>query len=124
MSCCVFFFVYNPFCSVFFFFSSRRRHTRFDCDWSSDVCSSDLAIPPCRLPHPPTHEPWEWSADFAPSPREERLRLGLRLKKACERNPAREHLSQAGSEPVETGCAGPLSFSSHDVDDVAFAGGG
>src|SRR5256886_15318674 len=25
-----------------FFFSSRSRHTRFDCDWSSDVCSSDL----------------------------------------------------------------------------------
>src|SRR5260370_39485846 len=25
----------------FFFFSSRRRHTRFKCDWSSDVCSSD-----------------------------------------------------------------------------------
>src|SRR2546430_11237010 len=29
----------------FFFFSSRRRHTRFDCDWSSDVCSSDLIEP-------------------------------------------------------------------------------
>src|SRR6266853_5421475 len=28
----------------FFFFSSRRRHTRFDCDWSSDVCSSDLEL--------------------------------------------------------------------------------
>src|SRR2546430_11947897 len=28
-----------------FFFSSRRRHTRFDCDWSSDVCSSDLPMP-------------------------------------------------------------------------------
>src|SRR2546430_1953633 len=27
--------------SDLFFFSSRRRHTRFDCDWSSDVCSSD-----------------------------------------------------------------------------------
>src|SRR5438132_7937510 len=26
-----------------FFFSSRRRHTRSLCDWSSDVCSSDLA---------------------------------------------------------------------------------
>src|SRR5260370_32561121 len=26
------------------FFSSRRRHTRFKCDWSSDVCSSDLMI--------------------------------------------------------------------------------
>src|SRR5205085_11386945 len=32
------------FCCFFFFFSSRRRHTRFDCDWSSDVCSSDLFI--------------------------------------------------------------------------------
>src|SRR2546430_9341602 len=28
--------------SLLFFFSSRRRHTSFDCDWSSDVCSSDL----------------------------------------------------------------------------------
>src|SRR6266568_7284664 len=26
-----------------FFFSSRRRHTRWNCDWSSDVCSSDLS---------------------------------------------------------------------------------
>src|SRR3989442_11901059 len=31
------------FCT-FFFFSSRRRHTRCGRDWSSDVCSSDLAI--------------------------------------------------------------------------------
>src|SRR5689334_24393111 len=29
-------------CSKRFFFSSRRRHTRWNCDWSSDVCSSDL----------------------------------------------------------------------------------
>src|SRR5262249_58581848 len=28
----------------FFFFSSRRRHTRLVSDWSSDVCSSDLSI--------------------------------------------------------------------------------
>src|SRR4051812_49646762 len=28
----------------FFFFSSRRRHTRLTCDWSSDVCSSDLRV--------------------------------------------------------------------------------
>src|SRR5256885_10881132 len=27
---------------LFFFFSSRRRHTRLQGDWSSDVCSSDL----------------------------------------------------------------------------------
>src|SRR5690554_7468294 len=31
-------------CDVFFFFSSRRRHTRCGRDWSSDVCSSDLGI--------------------------------------------------------------------------------
>src|SRR5256885_12371784 len=29
---------------VFFFFSSRRRHTRLQGDWSSDVCSSDLQL--------------------------------------------------------------------------------
>src|SRR2546430_8080654 len=34
---------------VLFFFSSRRRHTRFDCDWSSDVCSSDLIL---NIDHP------------------------------------------------------------------------
>src|SRR5436190_4392322 len=41
--------IYNPglcigelVCGIFFFFSSRRRHTRSLCDWSSDVCSSDL----------------------------------------------------------------------------------
>src|SRR5256886_4632302 len=33
-----------------FFFSSRRRHTRFDCDWSSDVCSSDLEFHRCTPP--------------------------------------------------------------------------
>src|SRR2546430_8702715 len=32
----------------FFFFSSRRRHTRFDCDWSSDVCSSDHDYAPAQ----------------------------------------------------------------------------
>src|SRR3712207_9595001 len=31
---------------IFFFFSSRRRHTRYWRDWSSDVCSSDLNIEP------------------------------------------------------------------------------
>src|SRR5438034_5144689 len=36
------FFFFNYFFFFFFFFSSRRRHTRSLCDWSSDVCSSDL----------------------------------------------------------------------------------
>src|SRR5947207_2721128 len=45
----MFFYDFFPFvactmftCFFFFFFSSRRRHTRSLCDWSSDVCSSDL----------------------------------------------------------------------------------
>src|SRR5206468_8590946 len=37
------FIIYTCFCCLFFF-SSRRRHTRSDRDWSSDVCSSDLAL--------------------------------------------------------------------------------
>src|SRR6266508_3995637 len=38
-----FFFYYSRSCKCFvFFFSSRRRHTRWPRDWSSDVCSSDL----------------------------------------------------------------------------------
>src|SRR5207237_7909631 len=36
----------------FFFFSSRRRHTRFKCDWSSDVCSSDLPAEAGRFTAP------------------------------------------------------------------------
>src|SRR4051794_41813724 len=48
------------FCLIFFFFSSRRRHTRWTGDWSSDVCSSDLGegggrgLPPHRV-SPETH---------------------------------------------------------------------
>src|SRR5256885_3723966 len=47
LSCCASFQIYHRSdCKfldwVFFFFSSRRRHTRLQGDWSSDVCSSDL----------------------------------------------------------------------------------
>src|SRR5690606_39706165 len=35
--------------TFFFFCSSRRRHTRFSRDWSSDVCSSDLLLRPRHL---------------------------------------------------------------------------
>src|SRR6267143_4202714 len=38
-----------------FFFSSRRRHTSWNCDWSSDVCSSDLAIRGSRRSNPATY---------------------------------------------------------------------
>src|SRR5690625_7343913 len=35
--------------NLFFFFSSRRRHTSWPRDWSSDVCSSDLQIAPSPI---------------------------------------------------------------------------
>src|SRR5699024_11980853 len=37
-------FTVTSMCHCLFFFSSRRRHTRSKRDWSSDVCSSDLAV--------------------------------------------------------------------------------
>src|SRR5256885_16659088 len=39
---------------MFFFFSSRRRHTRLQGDWSSDVCSSDLPVLVGAQKAPPT----------------------------------------------------------------------
>src|SRR5690606_39964841 len=53
--------------SALFFFSSRRRHTRFSRDWSSDVCSSDLSAdhaavrvrgPNCRFDKPSCMRQW------------------------------------------------------------------
>src|SRR3989440_7337504 len=41
-----------------FFFSSRRRHTRSDRDWSSDVCSSDLCAAWSEL--------WQWRVSATP----------------------------------------------------------
>src|SRR6266446_2292140 len=48
----------------FFFFSSRRRHTRLQGDWSSDVCSSDLALDPNRLPSQYVREQWTTETRF------------------------------------------------------------
>src|SRR5215203_6665996 len=44
MTYAYFYLEYCLFCFLFFFFSSRRRHTRYWRDWSSDVCSSDLHL--------------------------------------------------------------------------------
>src|SRR6516162_1936062 len=49
----------------FFFFSSRRRHTRLQGDWSSDVCSSDLCDVPAHL-YSFSFRPGRWSGRFPP----------------------------------------------------------
>src|SRR5256885_9473042 len=61
---------------IYFFFSSRRRHTRLQGDWSSDVCSSDLAARP--------------RARQRSRPRSERKKVRTAAKKkAATRNPWR-----------------------------------
>src|SRR5689334_7724864 len=49
---------FHEFSTGVFFFSSRRRHTSWNCDWSSDVCSSDLE-PEARREASHVHEPVE-----------------------------------------------------------------
>src|SRR5256886_7250769 len=71
-----------------FFFSSRRRHTRFDCDWSSDVCSSDLtkAILTRNMLTAGFSEipiPYEWEATTRPNGTKVTLRE-LRTKRVKE----------------------------------------
>src|SRR2546430_13153261 len=75
----------------FFFFSSRRRHTRFDCDWSSDVCSSDLD----------RHRPGQGgAARFRLSTGEARLRHPVARQSAGDLLPRRseEHTSELQSQ--------------------------
>src|SRR5260370_7657641 len=59
-------FLYLFVCDFVFFFSSRRRHTRFKCDWSSDVCSSDLSdFPVKKFVNSPPENPNAWRDENA-----------------------------------------------------------
>src|SRR5205085_6019828 len=92
---------------IFFFFSSRRRHTRFDCDWSSDVCSSDLLVgEPERYdiadeaietePVLPRRRslPWEGGEDEERPYREIRRPRGRRVPRSEERRVGKEGRSR------------------------------
>src|SRR5690625_8053105 len=63
---------------IFFFFSSRRRHTRWPRDWSSDVCSSDLVRPGTggRPSHPDLSAAEGLGCDVRRGRRLDRIRLG------------------------------------------------
>src|SRR5690606_40084824 len=73
-----------------FFFTSRRRHTRFSRDWSSDVCSSDLSRhrSPDRAIVPPCSSRFAIAASIPPSAvRSEERRVG----KECSTRWSRVH---------------------------------
>src|SRR5207302_7563808 len=74
--------------AVVFFFSSRRRHTRFSRDWSSDVCSSDL----CSLSR-------ICSSTFTRRTIEEQMRLMEQSVRALDMKP--EELARPGNERSE-----------------------
>src|SRR5258707_4767201 len=92
-------------CSAFmFFFSSRRRHTRYWRDWSSDVCSSDL------IPPDPLDLSWERHLD-----REARVAPLLDALAAFGADVVHAHLLDAG-EVRRLGASGlPLVLTIHNV---------
>src|SRR5688500_20186546 len=93
--------------TVSFFFSSRRRHTRLQGDWSSDVCSSDLAPWPCRRRSstPPSDSAWRStparcsSGKPASTWRSEERRVGKEGRAGRSREPYTK--KQRGSEDGE-----------------------
>src|SRR5699024_11449210 len=77
---------------VFFFFSSRRRHTRSKRDWSSDVCSSDLtgSDPICRFARA--------NRQIGSLPVAERKQAGMRVGEARSEVAARSEERRVGKE--------------------------
>src|SRR5206468_4405060 len=75
-----------------FFFSSRRRHTRSDRDWSSDVCSSDLSVSPplwsfrhCLQPRSGGDTDSCWRVDVRLGPKKDTCSLSVDVHPNTER---------------------------------------
>src|SRR5258707_8546167 len=89
----------------FFFFSSRRRHTRYWRDWSSDVCSSDLNDEKRRRNlRFFTQFPTGWHTPGAA------IRDGARAKRTHTHHPSlacrQEHVSRVGAAAFSKGMGG------------------
>src|SRR4030066_563520 len=94
-----------------FFFSSRRRHTRFKCDWSSDVCSSDLAWRRARYARAPLPAHlWADAVEIAQQIGVNRARRalglsyrGLQSTVECAAAPTPEFVELSGAEVLAAG---------------------
>src|SRR5437879_13303567 len=71
-----------------FFFSSRRRHTRYIGDWSSDVCSSDLPLGPEGAPAPPVASVEDRRHPYLP--RSEERRVGKECRSRGPPDPSKK----------------------------------
>src|SRR5438132_10076904 len=87
---------------MLFFFSSRRRHTRSLCDWSSDVCSSDLASASPQEPDPAVTA---LVAALGRDDLRQAAREGLRLAGPAAVAPVAARLPGATGEELEIGRA-------------------
>src|SRR5256886_3292195 len=74
------------------FFSSRRRHTRFDCDWSSDVCSSDLDWEQVSLDQ---LRAWDWAPENAAWLRQQGREIALTTYGLSDKRNFRKNLRLA-----------------------------
>src|SRR2546430_10075889 len=98
---------------MYFFFSSRRRHTRFDCDWSSDVCSSDLASVRTSTPKYPGQAPH--GRQYL-RPESDRAILA-RQPTLDDANLRKERWHSYRSQPAETPWADPSRDSKSDCQE-------
>src|SRR5690242_20920593 len=103
-----------------FFFSSRRRHTRLTCDWSSDVCSSDLrmngtpllsvvvdVVPVCRPDLPPwgKHRPFTTCVSRLGRARRCRRSAGVTGRRSEERRVGKSvDVGGSRSMEIKMGC--------------------
>src|SRR2546430_11565256 len=92
-------------------FSSRRRHTRFDCDWSSDVCSSDLTwLPPDCTTRCRPGRIWravDWRLITGPPPRPRPAARAQRITPdSCPAGYGRPGYSPAPPATARIPCAG------------------
>src|SRR6266568_7780594 len=103
-----FLFKLSCFVIIFFFFSSRRRHTRWNCDWSSDVCSSDLGVDvpgvdASMSPRPQPRRAMRWADVYVCM-----LADGVALRNRCPQGQADPRAAIAGgASGVTMARAGP-----------------
>src|SRR5690625_7736984 len=111
-----------------FFFSSRRRHTRWARDWSSDVCSSDLITVKADIPGEPHTHLRQYSLSCAPN--QGAYRISVKREEAIGDNPAgivsnflHDHLEEGSILPISAP-GGDFVLDDQDMRPLVLMSGG